>query len=81
MVTHMQLYNNWKTILAKAWSIRFMAMSFVSSTALVIFTAAPDLIPKSWLTTIIIAILIGLFNVLSIWARVTYQRNLTDDNK
>ena len=61
--------------------MRFMFMASLSSGALVVTNLAPDLLPKSWKTTIIIAILVVVFNLAAMGSRLVYQRDLDGNNK
>ena len=72
----MKLYENWKTILKKAWSMRFMAISSLCNGALVIVYVAPDMLPKKWLVVVLIALASIVFNFLGMWARLIHQKDV-----
>ena len=77
----MTLNDNWRAILTKAWSMRFMALSSLSNGALVVITLAPDLLPKSWRVVASVAVLAIVFNGLAMWSRLVYQKDLNGSNK
>lgn len=56
----MNLYPNWREILKRAWSIRFMALAAVLSALEALLTLFPEALPLdrtalSWLVPLIIA--------------------------
>lgn len=67
----MKLYDNWKEILRKAWSIRFLAMAGLLSGAEVILPLFHDDIPKN-----IFAALSMVFVTLAFVARLVAQRDV-----
>ena len=77
----MTLNENWKAILTKAWSVRFMALALVSTVLETIARSAPDLLPKTMQNAIIFSIATGVFTILAIFSRSVYQKNLNGDNK
>lgn len=77
----MLLYTDWKTILTKAWSMRFMALASVSNGVLIVLSIAPDLLPKSWGTTATIAGFAVVFDCAAMWSRLVYQKSLNGNNK
>lgn len=67
----MKLYDNWKEILRKAWSIRFLAMAGLLSGAEVILPLFHDDIPKN-----IFAALSMVFVTAAFIARLVAQRDV-----
>lgn len=67
----MKLYDNWKEILRKAWSIRFLAMAGLLSGAEVILPLFHDDIPKN-----IFATLSMVFVTAAFVARLVAQRDV-----
>jgi hypothetical protein len=67
----MKLYPNWKEILVKAWSIRFMLMAGVLSGIEVVLPLFHDSIPKN-----IFAALSLVFVTLAFVSRLVAQRNV-----
>jgi hypothetical protein len=67
----MKLYDNWKEILRKAWSIRFLAMAGLLSGIEVILPLFHDDIPKN-----IFAALSMLFVSLAFVSRLVAQRDV-----
>jgi len=72
----MKLYDNWKSILKKAWSMRFMAISSLCNGALVIVAVAPDMLPKKWGVVVAIALAAIVFNFLGMWSRLVAQKDV-----
>lgn len=73
-------YNyNWREIIKRAWSIRFMAVSAVCNGALVIVAVAPDMLPKKWWIVGVIAIASIVFSLLGMWARLVAQKGLGNE--
>lgn len=67
----MKLYDNWKEILRKAWSIRFLAMAGILSGVEVILPLFHDDIPKN-----IFAALSLVFVTAAFVARLVAQRDV-----
>lgn len=67
----MKLYDNWKEILRKAWSIRFLAMAGLLSGAEVILPLFHDDIPKN-----LFAALSMVFVTFAFVARLVAQRDV-----
>jgi hypothetical protein len=67
----MKLYPNWKEILVKAWSIRFMLMAGVLSGIEVVLPLFHDSIPKN-----IFAALSMVFVTLAFVSRLVAQRDV-----
>ena len=67
----MKLYSNWKEILVKAWSIRFMLMAGVLSGIEVVLPLFHDSIPKN-----IFAALSMVFVTLAFVSRLVAQRDV-----
>lgn len=67
----MKLYENWREILRRAWSVRFAALAAV-------FSALEALIPfySGTLPRGVFAGLSGLLTVAAIWARAVYQKDV-----
>jgi len=67
----MKLYDNWKEILRKAWSIRFLAMAGILSGIEVILPLFHDDIPKN-----LFAALSLVFVTAAFVARLVAQRDV-----
>jgi hypothetical protein len=67
----MKLYDNWKEILRKAWSIRFMVIAGVLSGIEVVLPLFHDSIPKN-----IFAALSLVFVTSALIARLVAQRDV-----
>lgn len=67
----MKLYPNWKEILRKAWSIRFMVIAAILSGVEVIFPLFHDNIPKN-----LFAALSFMFVALAFISRLVAQRDV-----
>ena len=67
----MKLYDNWKTILKKAWSLRFMERAIFCEVAQQVLPMYTDIIPRGAFT-----VLIGLFIAGGYISRIVYQPNL-----
>lgn len=67
----MQLYSNWKEILTKAWSIRFMVLAGLLSGIEVILPLFNDSLPKT-----LFAALSLVFVTAAFVARIVAQRDL-----
>lgn len=67
----MQLYDNWKTILKKAWSVRLMVLAFLMTMAEVMLPFFVSSFPNH-----IFAILSGLFVAGAFVARLVAQRDV-----
>jgi hypothetical protein len=67
----MKLYDNWKEILRKAWSIRFLAIAGMLSGAEVILPLFHDDIPKN-----IFAVLSMVFVTAAFVSRLVAQRDV-----
>lgn len=67
----MKLYDNWKEILRKAWSIRFLVIAGLLSGAEVILPLFHDSIPKN-----IFAALSLVFVTAAFVARLVSQRDV-----
>lgn len=67
----MKLYDNWKEILRKAWSIRFLAMAGILSGIEVILPLFHDDIPKN-----LFAALSLVFVAAAFIARLVAQRDV-----
>jgi len=67
----MKLYDNWREILGKAWSVRFAALAGVFSALEVLLPFYSDAVPRG-----VFAGLSGLLTVAAIWARAVYQKGV-----
>ena len=67
----MKLYENWKTIVAKAWSIRLMAIAFLLTMAEVMLPFFSDSFPPK-----MFAILSGLAVAGAFVSRLVAQRDV-----
>jgi hypothetical protein len=67
----MKLYDNWREILRKTWSVRFAALAAVFSGAEALLPFYSDAVPRG-----VFAGLSGLLTVAAIWARAVYQKGV-----
>jgi len=67
----MRLYDNWKEILTKAWSIRFMLMAGVLSGIEIVLPLFADQFPRS-----VFAALSFVFVAAAFVSRLVAQRNV-----
>jgi uncharacterized membrane protein HdeD (DUF308 family) len=67
----MKLYDNWRTILKKAWSLKFLLIALVLECASVILPFYTDVISRQTFTALIIVCIIG-----SGISRIVYQNNV-----
>jgi len=67
----MKLYDNWREILKKAWSIRFMAMAWFASVAEFLAPSLLEGMPRG-----LFAALSATFAMLGIWSRTVYQKSI-----
>lgn len=67
----MKLYDNWKQILKKAWSVRFMLIAGLLSAVEVIFPFFADSLPRG-----VFAALSGLFVGAAFVARLVAQKDV-----
>lgn len=67
----MKLYDNWRDILRKAWSVRLMALAAVMSAAEVIVPLYADAIPQS-----LFAVLSGVSVAGAFVARLVAQKDV-----
>lgn len=75
----MTLYDNWRQILRRAWSMRFMYLASISNGAILITALVPDLLPRTWAVVIVLGVSTMVFNVLAMWSRLVYQRGIEHD--
>lgn len=69
MKTHVQLVEDWKWILKKAWSMRFIAASCILSGAEVAFQFLAPTYPGGWF-----ALAAAITSAAAAYARVVLQR-------
>lgn len=67
----MQLYPNWKEIVRKAWSIKFIVLAGLFSAGEVILPMYGDLIPRN-----LFAALSGFFCFAALISRVVAQQDV-----
>ena len=67
----MKLYNNWKTIIKEAWSLRFMELAIICEVAQVVLPMYTDVIPRDVFTALIILAVAGAYI-----SRLVYQTNV-----
>lgn len=67
----MKLYDNWKTIVKEAWSIRFMMIAIICECAQVVLPIYTDRIPENIFTVLTILAVAG-----GIISRTIYQQNV-----
>jgi hypothetical protein len=72
----MQLKQDWKTVLRKAWSMKFMAMAAVSNAAILMLALVPELLPRTWGVVLCLGVATGAFNLLAMWSRLVVQREI-----
>lgn len=69
----MNLYNNWRTILKRAWSIRLMLLAGLLSGCEVIVPLFADALPRD-----VFAALSGLSVMAALVARLVVQKDLPE---
>ena len=67
----MKLYNNWREILKKAWSIKFAVLATIFTVMQVVVPIYSDVLPKH-----LFALLTGISAVGVIVARVVWQEDV-----
>lgn len=67
----MKLYDNWKTIATKAWSVRLMVLAFLLTMAEAILPFFDDAFPRR-----VFAVLSGLAVASAFVARLVAQRDV-----
>lgn len=67
----MKLYDNWKQIVKKAWSVRFMLIAGLLSAVEVVFPFFADSMPRG-----VFAALSGLFVGAAFVARLVAQKDV-----
>jgi hypothetical protein len=72
----MQKLENWKLVLHKAWSMRFMALSAVCSGVAVALGLLPGFTQLTLWKVVGFALAAVVFNMLGMWARLVAQKNL-----
>lgn len=73
----MKLLPNWRTVLRKAWSMKFMALATVLSGAEVTMTLiSPDALPAGYLPA-----LAGIVTALALFARLVAQKEVGNADK
>lgn len=74
----MKLYSNWKTIVAKAWSLRFMALSGLCSGLILVLPFYQVDIPRNQFSflMVICSILAPVFSGLAMVSRLVKQRSI-----
>ena len=71
----MKLLDDWKRIAAKAWSIKFMALSvLLTALEVMVGLTKPDGVP-----TVLFAVLAGIVGLGAMIARVLAQKEVTHD--
>lgn len=70
----MKLYTNWKSILKKAWSIRFMLLAGILSGCEVILPLYQEVFPRGTFAILSMLAISGGFI-----ARIVAQKGLTDE--
>lgn len=70
----MKLSSNWRLILRKAWSVRFVVLSAVFSAAQLVIPVYGDVLPRD-----VFALLSALACAGAIIARVITQREFPDE--
>ena len=74
----MKLIPNWRDLLRKAWSVRFIAAAFACSVIGIVLTVAGSMgVQESPWQSITLQIVGALFNLAAFIARLTYQRGLS----
>ena len=73
----MKLIYNWRTVLRKAWSMKFMALATVLSGGEVAMTfISPDALPAGYLPA-----LAGIVTALALFSRLVAQKEVTGADK
>lgn len=67
----MRLYDNWKEIVRKAWSLKFLLIALVLECTSVVLPFYTDIIPREVFTPIIIVAILGAGI-----SRIVYQNNV-----
>lgn len=67
----MRLYSNWKEIVRKAWSIKFIILAGLLSAGEVILPMYGDMIPRN-----VFAVLSGLFCCAALVSRIVAQKDV-----
>lgn len=67
----MRLYDNWKTIVKEAWSLKFLLIALLLECASVLLPFYTDKIPREVFTPLIIIAIFG-----SGISRIIYQHNV-----
>lgn len=67
----MKLYDNWKEIVRRAWSLKFLLIALVLECASVVLPFYTDVIPREVFTPIIIVAILGAGI-----SRIVYQSNV-----
>ena len=70
----MRLLYNWKDILKKAWSMRFMALAALSAGASLFLTVLPQIIEVDILTLSALSLLTIVFTFAGMWSRLVDQK-------
>lgn len=68
------LDEQWKLILTKAWSMRFMALGALCAFVGIITSVLPGLIQMTVWRMVGLAVLTLIFNFLGMWSRVVAQK-------
>lgn len=72
----MKLYENWREILRKAWSMRFIALASVSNGAVLVLALVPELLPRTWSIVLALGVATAVFNLLAGWSRLVSQKGV-----
>jgi hypothetical protein len=72
----MELKSDWKLIVKKAWSMRFMALSALAGGIAALLLFIPELYKLSLAQIIGLIILSMAFNFLAMYSRVIAQKDL-----
>lgn len=72
----MQKLENWKDVLTKAWSMRFMGLSALCSGAAVGLSLLPGFTQLTLWKVLGFAVAAVVLNLAGMWARLVAQKNI-----
>jgi hypothetical protein len=75
----MQKLENWRAVLTKAWSMRFMALSALCSGAAVAVGLLPGFTELTPWKVVGFGLAAVVFNLLGMWARLVAQKGVTSE--
>lgn len=75
----MKLAHNWKEILLKAWSIKFIILAGIFTGLEAVVSFLPTLLP--WVQSGYMALMTGLICIAAFFSRIVAQKGVTEDGK